>query len=122
MKIAKQRTVSEIMSEFNSLYPHLKIEFYMRQHDVGEGSKRRDQIAHSVTLGEVNPALKEGTISLAPQITVAELEKNFSKKFGLNIQVFRRSGMLWLQTSSTDDWTLDTQESKGGHSEEIYKG
>jgi hypothetical protein len=40
----------------------------------------------------------------------------------MNIQVFRRSGMLWLQTSATDDWTLATQELKGGHSEKIYQG
>ena len=122
MKINKKRTISEVSSEFNELYPHLKIEFYLFHHETGEGSRQKDQIAHSVTLGEVNPSLMDGTIDLTPETSVAELEDIFYKRFGLNIQVFRRSGMLWLQTSKTDDWTLATQEAKGGHSEKIYKG
>lgn len=122
MKINKKRTISEVSSEFNELFPHLKIEFYLYHHDTGEGSRQKDQIAHSVTLGEINPALKEGIIDLKPETKVADLEEIFYQNFGLSIQVFRRSGMLWLQTSKTDDWTLATQEAKGGHSEKIYKG
>jgi len=122
MKITKDKAIVDIQKEFKSQFPHLKIEFYLHRHDPGEGSQRRDQIATSVTIGEINPDLSEGTINLTPDTTVADLENIFYQNFGLNIQVFRRSGMLWLQTSATDSWTLSTQEAKGGHSEKIYKG
>jgi hypothetical protein len=54
-------------------------------------------------------------------MTVAELERLFVENFGLNAQVFRRSGTLWLQTSATDNWTLAEQNRKGGHSEQLAR-
>ena len=40
---------------------------------------------------------------------VAELENDFSGQFGLQVQVFRKSGEVWLQTTKTDNWTLIEQ-------------
>ena len=52
---------------------------------------------------------------------VSDFEKMFHDKFGLNVQVFRKSGNLWMQTTSTDHWTLAEQNRKGGSSELHYK-
>ena len=35
------------------------------------------------------------------------------KTFGLSAQVFRLSGDVWLETTSTDNWTLEEQNSTG---------
>ena len=43
---------------------------------------------------------------------VAELENAFAKSFGFAVQVFRKSGNVWLQTTATDDWTLEEQNLK----------
>jgi hypothetical protein len=40
---------------------------------------------------------------------VGELEHAFNVKFGLSAQVFRKSGEIWLQTTTTDTWTLAKQ-------------
>ncbi len=61
------------------------------------------------------------TESGARDMSVSELEQLFLTKYGLNAQVFRRSGNLWLQTSATDHWTLAEQNRKGGHSEELFE-
>jgi hypothetical protein len=44
---------------------------------------------------------------------VSELENLFKRKYKLNIQVFRKSGNAWLETTVTDAWTLDKQNQEG---------
>jgi hypothetical protein len=44
---------------------------------------------------------------------VSELEELFEEVFGLSVQVFRKSGESWLQTTTTDSWTLNQQNLKG---------
>ena len=44
---------------------------------------------------------------------VSELEKAFSDIFGLNVQVFRKSNNMWLQTTITDKWSLEKQNQNG---------
>ena len=46
-------------------------------------------------------------------MTVGELEKLFRERFGANIQVSRKSGTLWLETTMTDNWTLKQQNEHG---------
>ena len=45
---------------------------------------------------------------------VNELEKIFKDRFNLAVQVFRKSGNLWLETTMTDNWTLQQQNNHGG--------
>lgn len=44
---------------------------------------------------------------------VSELEKLFKDKFKLAVQVFRKSGNLWLETTMTDNWSLLQQNNHG---------
>jgi hypothetical protein len=44
---------------------------------------------------------------------VSELEELFQEVFGLSVQIFRKSGENWLQTTTTDFWTLNQQNNKG---------
>ena len=53
-----------------------------------------------------------GTININGLMKVAELESAFFVTFGLAVQVFRKSGKVWLQTTATDDWTLEEQNLK----------
>ena len=46
-------------------------------------------------------------------MTVTDLEQNFSDVYGLSIQVFRKSGDVWLETTITDGWTLEKQNEQG---------
>ena len=50
-------------------------------------------------------------------MTVGEFEKIFYEKTSLGVQVFRKSAGIWLQTSSTDSWTLEKQNGKGERSD-----
>ena len=53
-------------------------------------------------------------------MSVTELETMFRENFGLYVQVFRRSGKLWLETTATDSWTLTVQNDQGKELSDSY--
>ena len=116
MVINDDMRISDFQSAFNEKFPGLRIEFYKKEHDVNAGSFKEDQYANDVKLAQISTKGNLGDIEVKPTMTVADLEQQFENDFGLHVQVFRRSNTLWLQTSSTDDWTLEKQNTKGLHS------
>jgi len=116
MIITKEKTLSEIKEMFRSTFPGLKMEFYKSKHKSYEGSEKNQQYDENHTIAEVNPNITTGEISFLKGQTTKELEQAFEDLFGLHVQIFRRSNELWLQTSTTDDWTLEVQNRKGLHS------
>jgi hypothetical protein len=107
MKITKTSTVTDIQEQFHAKFPLLTIRFYKVAHEDHEGSRKKDEVEDNLALSELSPSLQEASIPLTPQLTVEALESMFENEFGLHIQVFRKSGDTWLQTSVTDHWTLE---------------
>jgi hypothetical protein len=56
---------------------------------------------------------KPGALRIEEEMTVGELEKEFLESFGMLVQVSRRSGTIWLETTMTDNWTLSRQNEHG---------
>lgn len=54
-----------------------------------------------------------GKITMNGEISVGVFEKMLEDRFGLFIQVYRKSYGTWLQTWATDMWTLDEQNNRG---------
>lgn len=119
MQISDDRRISELQADFNKCFPFLKIEFFSVAHTKNQLSSLKDMVPRDRLLGSFRTNYEEGTINLDNNKTVFELEDEFYKKFGLNVQVFRKSGSLWIETSLTDKWTLALQNSEGY---EISKG
>ena len=117
MIITDDKKLKDIQVEFSKNFPHLKIEFYARRHAPGEGSPLAAQLNAEKTVGEIRSVHSEGDLSINGLQQVRTLEQHLLEKYGLNAQVFRKSGNLWLQTSATDHWTLTEQNLKGGSSE-----
>lgn len=113
MVIEDNMSISKIKSSFQEMFPGLKIEFYKSEHKSHEASRAEDQIVGDKTIGEIRSVEGTQVIIINPTMSVAKLEKQFQDQLGLNVQIFRRSNTLWLQTSATDDWTLQEQNRKG---------
>lgn len=113
INITDKKKIAAIQKEFGALFPFLKIEFFSKPHKVGAPSARKIMKLPSKTLGECRTIHTSGTITITPRTTVAELEQKFMDIFGLSIQVFRKSGKAWLETTVTDGWTLDKQNKQG---------
>lgn len=121
MLIDNKKKIKDLQSEFHKVFPSLKLEFYEGSHREGEASPARQQLNNERLIDEVRSIHTTGDLHIGGEMSVTELERMFLEKFGLNAQVFRRSGSLWLQTSATDHWTLAEQNRKGGHSEQLAR-
>lgn len=113
MTINANQTTAELQAQFNKCYPFLKIEFFKTPHIKGRGNSRDKMITNNESLGKLQSKKNSGIISFSDSTTVTSLEDEFLLKYGLNIQVFRKSGKVWLETTSTDDWTLSQQNDEG---------
>jgi len=113
MKINKNMTTEQVKRKFHERYPMLKIEFYNKEHATFAISSNRNKITEEIPLSDLNPDIESGKLSLSENLRVSEFERLLENRFGLHIQVFRKSGNQWMQTSITDSWTLGKQEAKG---------
>jgi len=113
LEITKSKKAREIKDRFNKNFPFLKIEFFSRQHAPGEATPQNNLIKEDITLGQINQALEEGSISISSHDSVSSLEQAFQEKFGLSVQVFRKQKTAWIETTRTDLLTLEEQNKKG---------
>jgi len=111
--INHEQKLSEIKSSFSAAYPHLKIEFFSIEHETGEASARKAMFDDNLFLKDIIKKKTDGELSVDGHQKTSTFEKNFHDHFGISIQVFRKSGNIWLQTTTTDDWTLAQQERTG---------
>ena len=110
LHIKGEKPLKEIKQEFNILFSHLKIEFFHHSHVAGEASPLSDELNEDTIVNDIRKQSNEGELSFSEKTSVFELEDLFKNNFGLNAQVFRKSGNVWLQTTATDDWTLEEEE------------
>lgn len=113
--------ILEIQKEFNRAFPFLKIEFFSRSHTKGMPTSVNFMIKPGKMLGDFGFPNIQSEIEVNGAKTVAELENEFKDRFALNVQVFRKSGRLWLETTATDEWTLDSQNEEGKELSEYTK-
>lgn len=111
--INDQRTIFAIQEEFNTTFPYLKLEFFSKPHTKGGGTAKKFIKHNSNTLGECRTVHNSGDITITPSMSVAELEQRFADVYGLGVHVFRKSGTSWLETTVTDNWTLEEQNNQG---------
>ena len=104
--------LSDIQSAFCKRFPYLKIEFYNRKHAAGEGSLKENTIDAHLTIEDLQHKKVEGVLKIDGLMKVSALEAGFADTFGLSVQVFRKSGSIWLQTTVSDLWTLAEQNQK----------
>src|SRR5690606_18941518 len=107
LKLSDNLSISELQEQFTGMFAFLKIRLYK----VGEGEERQ-QLRESKTLKEAG-LKKQGKLHIDGDITVGEFEKKLREEYGLIAQVSRRSGRVWLETTMTDNWTLNHQNEHG---------
>ena len=105
--------LKDIKETFNNKFPHLKIEFFAEEHEEGEASSYSSMYDDELYLKHIRKNHTQGNLSIDGHVKTSTFENGFKEHFGVNIQVWRRSGNMWLQTTSTDEWTLSRQEKKG---------
>ena len=105
--------LSCLQSEFNKLFPYLKLEFYEKDGANNKKIIQKTIYNNSRILGEFKNSSVSKPIVIIPEMTVQELSDNFNQQYSLSPKVFRRSGNVWLSTSVTDGWSLQEQNKQG---------
>lgn len=105
--------LSSVQSNFNAVFPYLKLEFFKHHHNVGEANAKKDMTLAAGVIRFKNNTASPKEIAISSDMPVAVLEQLFREQFGLSAQVFRKSGNTWLETSFTDDWSLEKQNREG---------
>ena len=113
LDINSEQTLQGLQYEFNLHFPFLRIEFIRENIKKGSRDPKNLIITTNENIRKIQSKNKTGRISYNELTTVNKLENSFLNDFGLNVQVFRKSGSIWLVTTSTDDWTLGQQNEEG---------
>ena len=113
LSINKKTKIKDVQKIFSEIYPYLKVEFYKKPHGKKELSSVKDRISPEKIISEVGKFKSTSVIDINEGRTVADLEAEFYKKFGIALQVSRRIGKIWIETSLTDHRSLGMQNEQG---------
>ncbi|MRG45328.1 hypothetical protein GFS24_09385 [Chitinophaga sp. SYP-B3965] len=120
--ISEDATIAGIQLEFRDVYPFLALEFYRQPHEPGEASPPGEKLPPETAIDDIRIMHPFGWVDIDGSRTAAEVEYDFRHIIGLNVQVLRRSGGLWLATTQTDSWTLQQLNESGKRAEkEIFQ-
>lgn len=117
LRIDDQLSLEELSNQFTKAFPFLRLEFFHHFHREGGANAKADRFETSNLLGEIRKKHDSDTIEIKAEMKVSDLEKIFKDEYGISVQVFRKSGKNWLETTATDHWTLEKQNTTGAEYE-----
>jgi hypothetical protein len=113
IQITAQKTLAQISDEFAALFPALRLKFFAEPHGVGEKSSLWDTLNMELPIAEVAAFDHPESLEVTPQMQVQTLEHRFQEMFKIGMQVMRADGDQWIQTTTTDYWTLEEDNIEG---------
>lgn len=110
IQFTPETTLSELQDNFSRLFPNLKLGFFVDFNNDGQYSQ--DELIKNLhsKLGSVNPKIEAGALSVSPNTKIKDFETDAVRQLGVDVQVFRMSGKLWLVTKQTDHKSLFEQQ------------
>ena len=101
--------LEDIQEHFSECFPSLKIEFYRHPHHWKTGSVLQDQLDAKMKVGDIRKKHDPGVLNIKSTDTTGHVESLFRDRFGLNVQIFRKAKSCWIQSISTDNYSLRQQ-------------
>lgn len=103
-------TIEEIQQKFTSAFPHLKLGFFK--------DLNKDQVLTAneliknerIKISELTSKAASGKLLFDSNRSIIDFEKSVLEQYGLQVQIFRKSGNAWLITLNTDNKTFGEQE------------
>jgi len=110
--IEKESLADDVKKIFTTCYPFLKIEFYKKTPPHTAAILKKEVMPFNLPLVQFINGNSKTVIDISHNITVEQLEDQFAS-LGLLSEVFRKSGNVWIETSLTNNWTLQQQNMEG---------
>lgn len=111
--ISEEAVVRDIQEKFQTMYPYLRLEFFRKPHTKGTCSPEAEKISSDTPIEKIRMIHSFGWLDISYYRTAAAVEHDFSYLFGLSVQILRKAGNLWLETTITDNWTLEELNNAG---------
>jgi hypothetical protein len=111
--ISEEAIIGNIQRDFQELYPFLRLEFYQQPHEIGQSCSAKEKLPAETPIEDIRMMHTFGWIDISRARTAAEIEHDFRHLMGLSVQVMRQSGDMWVQTTTTDFWTLQRLNDEG---------
>ncbi|WP_143306427.1 hypothetical protein [Chitinophaga vietnamensis] len=108
--ISEESILREIQQKFSEVYPHLRLEFYKNPHERGDSCPEKEKLDNHLAVDDVRTIHTSAWVDIGENVITGDMEQAFYDLLGLSAQVFRRAGKVWIETTSTDVWTLAKQE------------
>jgi hypothetical protein len=109
LKIFDRIKIDELQDKFNECFPYLRIEFYSRPHKWQEATHKDYLIQQGTLLEDIRKTHDSGLMNIKSWDKTGNVEQEFQKMFGLNVQILRLNKNQWIQTSDSDNLTLQEQ-------------
>lgn len=106
LEIKISDNLEAVNSQFMAMFTLLKLEFYRKDSKF----LKENMLNHNALISEINPNFKGFEFEMNVYQSVNEFEADLEDKLGFPVQIFRKSGKLWLQTIATDSWSLFEQQ------------
>ena len=113
IQISDNKLIQEVQDEFQREYPFLKLEFYRPQTKSQKVNLRRQAISGSSPIEAIRRIDATGLLDISENRSISEVEDDLKNIFGLYVEVFRKSGNLWIETTLTHQWSLHRQNLEG---------
>lgn len=110
MEIQGNKVIGEVQQEFNGYFPYLRIEFYRQR--LGDEKGGIEKLNAGQKLQFLNGSSAKISIHIDKNDRITSLKEQFNK-FGIGVVIFRKAGRVWVETTLTEDWTLDRQNTEG---------
>jgi len=120
LHIKKSGTISDIQKEFAGHFPYLRIDFFRLPHADKKLSPKSEKLDKYTPVGQMVKWNDDRIIEINEKMTINRFE-SLMEQLGMFVQVFRKSGRVWIETSYTDDWTLERQNEEGKMMSSIHE-
>lgn len=121
LHIRKNELISDIQKEFSACFPYLRIDFFRFPHIEKKMSPKDEKLDRFTPVDHLVKWDDDKVIEISENMTVRQFESIMDQRCGLFVQVFRKSGRVWIETSSTDEWTLKRQNDEGEMMSSIHE-
>ncbi len=103
MEISNGITYLELNNYFVSQFPYLKLRFFRKIKNHEE----------EIPLDTRLPCIERTCIEFSGEKSIHEVINELQSLLKVHVQIFRRSGKLYIETSKTNNWTLTRQNDEG---------
>jgi len=121
IQVDEHMTIVALQQAFSEYFPYLSLAFFSKPHDIYRSSPVKYLITeHNLPLEHIEANPHHAELDISADMKVGELEQLFEQELGLHVQVLRRDGHSWIETTLTDGLSLRRQNEIGSKALDDY--